>query len=185
MSIVCLAWGSLVWDPRNLPVVSEWFHDGPLLPIEFCRQSADGRITLVITSDARPLPVFFAELGVKSVDEALSVLAAREGISGQNIYRSVGHWRPNGCSGHDHADIVGQWASERGLDGVVWTALNPKFQNEYRTPSGDEVVRYLRELKGPSRGEAERYVKRTPQQIRTDYRHLIEEALGWAPSQDA
>lgn len=52
MAVVCLGWGSLIWDPRDLPLVSGWFDDGPLLRVEFTRQSANGRMTLVIEPGA-------------------------------------------------------------------------------------------------------------------------------------
>src|ERR1700722_18672522 len=45
---VVLAWGSLVWDPRDLQTAGKFVANGPLLPIEFCRISADGRLTLAI-----------------------------------------------------------------------------------------------------------------------------------------
>ena len=45
---VVLAWGSLVWDPGKLQTVGKFTANGPLLPIEFCRVSDDGRLTLAI-----------------------------------------------------------------------------------------------------------------------------------------
>ena len=48
MKIAVLAWGSLVWDPQDLQVAGKFAPNGPLLPIEFCRVSADGRLTLVV-----------------------------------------------------------------------------------------------------------------------------------------
>jgi hypothetical protein len=38
----------LIWDPRELPIQRQWFEDGPLVPLEFARQSNDGRMTFVI-----------------------------------------------------------------------------------------------------------------------------------------
>lgn len=35
LRIVFLGWGSLIWDPRELPVIGDWQSGGPVLPIEF------------------------------------------------------------------------------------------------------------------------------------------------------
>ena len=40
-----LGWGSLIWDPRELKIAAKFAPNGPLLPIEFCRVSKDGRFT--------------------------------------------------------------------------------------------------------------------------------------------
>ncbi len=52
MTIVCLGWGSLVWNRGGLRLVGEWNEDGPAIPIEFARQPDNGRMTLVITAGA-------------------------------------------------------------------------------------------------------------------------------------
>lgn len=51
--IACIGWGSLIWDRRNLDVDGVWRVDGPMLPVEFARQSGDGRVTLVLEQGFR------------------------------------------------------------------------------------------------------------------------------------
>ena len=184
MSIVCLGWGSLLWDPRELPADADWSHDGPQLPIEFARQSGDGRITLVVTPGAAPIKVFSAPLTVSSIDDARYALAEREGVSSRFVSRSVGFWTRESGSDHPERHAVACWASEAEHDGVVWTALKPKFGNDYVTPTCEQVVSYLDGLAGETREKAETYVRRTPVQVRTSYRETIHQVLGWMPSDD-
>ena len=51
LRIACLGWGSLLWDPRSLPMAGPFRDDGPRLPIEFSRIARDGRATLVARLD--------------------------------------------------------------------------------------------------------------------------------------
>jgi len=180
MKIACLGWGSLVWNPDTLPVAEPWRSDGPSIPIEFARQSDNGRITLVVTDAAPPCQVLWAQLGVQTLDEAQRALSAREG-PGINLKR-VAFWSKSNQSARPESVTVGQWAAEHELDGVVWTSLSPRFNGTSGdVPSADEVVAYLGTLDGFRKADAEEYIRRAPLQIRTPYRDAIEQALGWTP----
>lgn len=181
MAIVCLGWGSLVWRPEKLPVRQPWRVDGPKLPIEFARQSDNGRVTLVVVPGVEACCVLWTELEVSTLEEATRVLSMREG-PGVNLNR-VAHWSRASSSQRPEAAYVEEWASTRPeIDAVVWTALGPRFHGENgRVPNEQEVIAYLRELKGEPRDDAASYVRLAPVQIRTRYRDAIEEGLGWTP----
>lgn len=177
--IACLGWGSLVWNTRELPIHRQWFEDGPLIKVEFLRQSRDNRITLVLHTTAEPVRSLWALMSVHSLDEAKKALAARECIPEKNVPKHIGCWSRGEP---DPACIVeiGTWAMARGVEHVVWTALPPKFKTKNdRCPSPEEVVAHLSDLRGPERDNAEKYVRHAPAQIDTPYRKFIEARLGW------
>lgn len=184
MTIACLGWGSLIWDPRDLPVSNAWRNDGPALPLEFARQSRDGRITLVITSGADAIPVLWCGLDVSSLDEARQALAEREDIKAAYFERSVGFWRQVVRSAHRETESIGKWAEAAGLAGVVWTALRPRFAGRSVKPSIDQVIDHLANLDAEAKRLAEEYVRRAPPQIKTAYRERIERDLGWVAASD-
>jgi hypothetical protein len=81
MKTAILAWGSLVSHPRDLQAAAEFVPDGPLLPIEFCRISADGRLTLAVDETYGAVcKTYSAPSGIQSLDEAIENLRIREGI---------------------------------------------------------------------------------------------------------
>lgn len=176
--IACLGWGSLVWDSRNLPIQRCWFEDGPILPLEFTRQSSDDRITLVITPGANPVRSLWAIVDAEDTDTARRALREREGIPEKNEHKHVGIWS-TGSQAPETIPGLDDWAAARKLDGVVWTALPPKFSRKEVIPTEDEVIQHLRGLRAAKRDEAERYVRRAPPQIDTAYRRRIEAELGW------
>jgi len=179
--IACLGWGSLIWDPRELPIRRHWFDDGPFAPVEFTRQSQDGRMTLVLDGEADLVRLLWAHYDTGNLEASRRALGAREGIPKGDWDTRIGVWRV----GREAPTLIPDlpvWADSRGIQGVAWTSLPPKFGDEERRPTIDEVISHLTSLTGPRRDNAETYVRRTPRQIDTAYRRRIEAALGWCPT---
>ncbi len=175
----CLGWGSLIWEPGNLPISREWQKDGPNMPLEFARKSNDGRMTLVVCEQGTVCSTLWNTLSSTSLDEAREALANREGLPNTN---NAAFWTCDNSSGHHGAELVGAWATKLGLAGVVWTGLPPKSpvtgrNNDY--PSIDDVISHLGGLSGCSADRAEEYVRKAPGQIATAYRTRIVEEFGW------
>ena len=173
MKIAYIGWGSLVWDPRDLPVRRKWFSDGPLLPIEFARKSKDDRITLVIAPGSAPVRTLWAIASVPNVEHAAIALAKREGIPELSRARSIGIWQQGDSPENQTSRQIGEWATQNSLDAAVWTVL-PVTLN-----SVDEVISHLSSLSHEKRQNAEIYVRRAPTQIDTDYRRRLTVEFGW------
>ena len=180
MRIACLGWGSLIWNPRALPIRREWFKDGPFAPVEFTRKSSDDRITLVIDQSASPVRVLWAQMLSPDLQSATQDLCNREGITGKDPFSLIGQWKRDDA-GPDNIPDLPAWAEAHGLDAVIWTALNPKFRGHNNVrPSADQVIEHLRELTGTPQKDAKQYIECAPRQIDTDYRRRIEAELGWS-----
>ena len=179
--IACLGWGSLIWDPRELPIQRMWFKDGPLIRVEFVRQSNNNRITLVLHKGAKPVRSLWAPMTVDDLDVAKKKLADREGISAKHVKRDIKSW-PQDYADREQECILDldAWATSRSIDEVVWTALSPKF-NGCQVPDSKQVIQHLTGLRGCERDHAEEYVRLAPRQIDTEYRRHIEAELGWSP----
>src|SRR5436309_364666 len=95
--MACLGWGSLIWNPGKLPVRGPWFPDGPLLPLEFSRESGKAakhnrRITIALTPGVSVVRSLWTLLEVPNVAVAKTALADREGIRSENIDKDIGLW---------------------------------------------------------------------------------------------
>lgn len=176
--LACLGWGSLIWDPRDLPIEGEWQNDGPHLPVEFSRVSTDGRLTLVVTRNAALVQVLWASLAVASLDDGIRALAEREGIPERSIGHSVGVWSIQHSSTHNEANSIGEWGRDRELEGVIWTALKPGFPNSRgQSLTRDQAIAHVNQLDGETRRRAEEYIQRTPSQVSTRYRPALEREI--------
>ena len=174
-NIACLGWGSLIWDPRELPIQRYWFDDGPLVRVEFARKSRDERVTLVLHPEAQPVRSLWALMDADNVEIARQYLGSREGIPERKRRDSIGAWpetSPDCIVGLDN------WAREKQLDAVVWTALDSNFKEEGLSLE-DQVIGHLQSLVASKRDEAERYIRRAPRQIDTELRRRIEAKLQW------
>jgi hypothetical protein len=116
MKIAVIGWGSLTdkTDERNkaFPIEWDWRQDGPLLPVEFARQSKDGRITLVIIpnrSEVRCVPTLWTLMNVPDIDAAGRELARRK----DTTIRNIAFWNAESSHGNS-ADIVKNWALDQG-----------------------------------------------------------------------
>ena len=74
MKIACLGWGSLIWRPESLLIQRQWFQDGPFLPIDFLRQSKDGRLTLVINETSKSVRTLWALMDTDDLNKAKTSL---------------------------------------------------------------------------------------------------------------
>ena len=172
MKIACLGWGSLVWDPRELPLRSGWLEDGPSIRVEFVRQSGkeNGRITLVIMPTADVVTSLWAETDCDDPDTAKELLRLREGRPNRH---HIGLWH---LGNPEPASLPGlsEWAAARDVEAVIWTDLPPKFAgDDGRIPSVQEVVSYVQKLPEEPRAAAIEYIRRAPTQVDTAYRREI------------
>lgn len=131
MKIAILGWGSLIWDPRELNLAAGWQEGGPVLPIEFSRISADGRLTLAIDErNGVYVSTRYATSSLTDLDESIADLQRREGTSNRNRIGSMGlnHNRQNpGTPSNRVRERIRAWAEHNDFDAVIWTALEANF----------------------------------------------------------
>jgi len=183
MRIAILAWGSLIWDPRGLPISGEWKCGGPMLPIEFSRITKNGKrakcLTLVIDEGrGANVPTRFALSTRTNLDTAIADLRIAEGIEPEhknrigyvNLVRNTE--REYARKQHPHAcDTIKTWAAEKGFDAVVWTALPSNFEEVDKHPfSVEAAIDYLKNLTEPDKSRALEYLQKAPPEVETPVR---------------
>lgn len=189
LRVGCLAWGSLVWDPRTLPCGGPFREDGPRLPIEFSRVAKDGRVTLVIDPTAGTIQTLWVPLRVDTLDEAIRELGLREKIKRAYWPQWVGVDIPSGPSFNQGEidptirESIAVWLEDQALDAVLWTALPTRGpEGEPERPSFEVLLSHLKTLDSAASLRAEEYIRRTPTSVRTANRAGFEAALGWTPT---
>lgn len=173
MKIAIIGWGSLIWNPRDLPCLEkpdDWQKDGPRLRIEFTRVSRDSRLTLVIDPICGlELTTLYATSTRTRLEDAIADLRQREGT----VWKHIGYVSAHANSGHDQnvCDLVYAWLKIAKYDGAVWTALPANYEEQLNAKfSVEHATRYLTNLPEVVRHEALDYVRRAPKQIDTPLR---------------
>jgi hypothetical protein len=179
---VVLAWGSSVSDPRDLRVATKFIANGPLLPIEFCRVSDDGRLTLAIDENFGALcRTYSASSALESLDAAMDDLREREGIADA---RAIGFVEPASGRQSDfalqsHPQVVATiaaWAESIGCDAAIWTALASNFDewgNGGEPFSVSAAMQYLETLEkedGDKFALALAHIRNAPLEVETPVR---------------
>ena len=181
--IACIGWGSLIWHPGTLPRLGGWHRDGPMLGVEFARESAGRKITLVICKDVPEVQTLWTLLDVEYLAAARQQLGIRENdkATAKWIEKNIGYWeKSTGTSHGQGADLIAAWAETRDIECVVWTNLGCGFKADPGVmPSGEQILAHLSGLEGAERAAAEEYIRQAPHQINTPYRRLISAELNW------
>jgi hypothetical protein len=178
MRIAVLAWGSLVWQPRNahgeVLVAGPWRCDGPGLPVEFARISADGRLTLILVPDyPHRSQVLWAPSAFDDVASARENLARRETRAPIDMIHGVTNAGvPFGSPPSGIREVISVWSSNRSFDAVIWTGLGPG-ERWNRGFEANAAVEYVAGLSGEARRRAVEYIRRAPEQIDTPVRRAL------------
>lgn len=184
MKIAILGWGSLISDPRGLPITDGWHHGGPVLPIEFSRISQHGQrarcLTLVIDeAHGSEVPTQYALSTRTELTQAVSDLQEREGtpnpdnigfceVAGSRFVAKALRRHPTACQ------VIRAWAVEARFDAVIWTALPPRFRDAIGVPfTPAAALHYLNTLPAATRELALQYIHTAPEQTMTAFRRLL------------
>jgi hypothetical protein len=179
MRIGIIGWGSLIWDPRELPREGVWQDGGPRLPVEFSRVSQDCRLTLVIDYETPDSVETKYVLSPRvDLDQAIEDLRHREGTNKRWIgYVDKKHKSDSGQLYEPHrraCNDIREWLDRTDFDAVVWTALPSNYRGETgREFSVPTAVDYIQGLPQTSRDQALRYIVNAP--IDTPLRRRLRE----------
>lgn len=187
MRIAILGWGSLIKEPRGLPIVDEWQKDGPMLWIEFSRISKRGVragcLTLVIDERSHEeIRTLYAVSTRTDLAQAIADLQAREGTSSDDIGfcdATNKRFASNALNRHPKScERIHAWALNKGFNAVIWTALPRRFQDVIGIPfSPAAALSYVHGLPRPTKENALRYIHSAPEQTMTPFRRLLLEQI--------
>lgn len=176
MRVAIIAWGSLIWDKKELQISNDWNEEGVTLPIEFARVSKDERLTLVITEEhGTHIETYWALSYFSNMDDAIENLRKREGTNKNGIgFISLDTGESHSQFSHGIIKKITEWAKSKEIDGVIWTDLGSNF--EQKTNSAftiESALKYLDSLEGELKLRATEYIKKAPELTNTELRKMV------------
>ena len=183
MKIAIIAWGSLVRRPETLSFIGSFKLTDLQLPIEFCRVSDDGRLTLVVDGAyGAPCPARVAVSGFDALPYAINNLRKRERTTRENIgfvdMRSGQHSARIGRGApFEMVDVVKSWVADNGYDAAIWTVARAQSAGGGQPDRGllggcrDPLSRTLHD---PALDYALNHIRDAPAEVRTPVRAAIE-----------
>ena len=179
MRIAVLAWGSLWWNPGTLNKASDFAPNGPLVPIEFCRISADRRLTLVVNEDFGDMCTTYSALsGNQNLEAAIENLGLREESRPAEIgFVDLAAGKQSRAALKRHPQVVATieaWVESAGYDAAIWTALASNFEEGAgELFSVTAALRYLEMLErkdATAFTNALDYIRSAPPEVQTTVR---------------
>jgi hypothetical protein len=180
-----LAWGSLVWDPRELQTAAKFVADGPLLPIEFCRISADGRLTLAIDETFGSLcKTYSAPSALEDLEAAIDNLRVREGMwdAWAVGFVELGSGGQSEAAVERHPQAVATiaaWAESNAYDAAIWTALKSNFDEwgkggePFSVTAATQYLETLESEDADAFARALTYIRNAPPEVETPVREEV------------
>lgn len=177
-----LAWGSLIWDRRELAIAGDFMMCGPHLPVESCHISGDGRLTLAIDETfGASCSTYSATSAAGDLDAAIENLRLRESMPGAKgvgfVEVTSGRHSDRAMERHPQAAArIKTWAQANGFDAAIWTALARNFHEPDKAGepfSVEAAIRYLKTRDHAIRRTALRYIWKAPQEVQTPVRAAV------------
>jgi hypothetical protein len=184
--IAIIAWGSLVWDPRELQVSAGFAPIGPFLPIEFCRVSRDGRLTLAVDETFGTLgATYSAPSAFEKLDVAIKNLKEREGMHSANevgfVELAADAQSETAMQRHPQAvATIAAWTQTNRYDAAIWTALASNFEESDKGGEPFSVTAAISYLEALEKRDAAKfrwalnYIRRAPVEVQTPVREEVQ-----------
>ncbi len=159
--------------------------NGPLLPIEFCRVSDDGRLTLVLDETFGAVcKAYSAPSTLQDLDAAIENFRIREGMrhAREIGFVELASGKQSSAAIERHPDAVASiaaWAQASGYDAAIWAALANNFDEP---AAGGEpfsvtaALSYLETLEGRDAAKfapALAYFRNAPAEVETPVRDRV------------